>query len=173
MAFSWRRKFGLQAAELVNFVPLERVPRRISVLPVEVPVSHIMDAIKALQVQVHAISNEFQASLLPRLQEEIVKMAQLISHERMQECVVEQPVAVAVLLVVLPIKAEGCCAAAFASRAHPRTHRQVREDFVAVVHHEHDQERIGAESAYPRASISGRDRRGGIGPDGTSAATDR
>ena len=58
----------------------------------EVPVSQIMDAMEALQVEVHAISIEIHTSLLPQLQEEIVKVAQLISLECIQECVVEQPV---------------------------------------------------------------------------------
>ena len=39
------------------------------------PVSQIVAAIEALQVQVHAFSNEFQTSLLSQLQWEIVKVA--------------------------------------------------------------------------------------------------
>ena len=50
--------------------------------------------------------NEFQTWLLSQLQEEIVKVAQHISQERKNECVVEQLVDVAVPLVVLPIKEE-------------------------------------------------------------------
>ena len=57
-------------------------------------------------MSVLVVSNEFQTSHLSQLQEEMVEVAQLISHECMQECVVEQPVDVALPLVVLPIKAE-------------------------------------------------------------------
>ena len=89
-----------RAVELVSFLPQERE------LPLEVPVSQIMVATEALEVQVHAISNEFQTLLLPQLQQEIVKLAHLMSHERIQECVVEQPVDVPLSPVVLPIKAE-------------------------------------------------------------------
>ena len=56
-------------------------------------------------MSVLVVSNEFQTSHLSQLQEEMVEVAQLISHERKQECV-EQPVDVALPLVVLPIKAE-------------------------------------------------------------------
>ena len=97
---------AFRAVELVSLVPQERVPQRISGQLVEVPVSQILVAIEALQVQVDAISNEIHTSLFPELREQIVKVAQLISHERIQECVVEQPVDVALSPVVLPIKAE-------------------------------------------------------------------
>ena len=43
---------GFRAVEMVSFVPQERVPQRISEQQVEVPVSQIMDAIEAFQVQV-------------------------------------------------------------------------------------------------------------------------
>ena len=77
-----------------------------------------------------------------------------MSHERIQECVVEQPVDVPLSPVVLP---QGCgCAAGFASRAHPSTHRQTVGGYlsaaghggfrgVAVVHQEHGQNRIAAQ----------------------------
>ena len=84
-----RKALAFRGVELVSLVPQERVPRRIGEQLLEVPVSQIMDAIEALQV--HAISNEFQTI-----------EAQLISHERIQECVMELPVDV----VGLPIKSE-------------------------------------------------------------------
>ena len=114
-----RKALVFRAVELVSLVPQGRVPQRITEQPVEVPVSQITDATEALQVQVHAISTEIQTSLLPQLQQEIANVAQLISHERTQERVAEQPVDVA---------------------ASP-----VMEEFVAVVHQERGQERIAVQ----------------------------
>ena len=90
-----------------------------------VAVSQIMAAMEALRIQVLVVSNEFQTSHLSQLQEEMVEVAQLISHERKQECV-EQPVDVALPLVVLPIKAEIVMlrSSFHLKSTHPRVHRQ-------------------------------------------------
>ena len=72
----FRKALALRAAELVSLVPLRSgVPQRIREQPAGVPVSQILDAFEALQVQVHAISKDVQTSLLPQLQKEIVKVA--------------------------------------------------------------------------------------------------
>ena len=125
-----RKALAFRAVELVSLVSQERVPQRISEQPVEVPVSQITAACEALQVQAHAISNEIQTSLLPQLQKDIVKVAKLKSQERIQECVVEQAARECRCVAGQggnsgsdQVSNCGCSAAAFASTAHPRTHR--------------------------------------------------
>ena len=105
-------------------------------------------------MSVLVVSNEFQTSHLSQLQEEMVEVAQLISHECMQDCVVEQPgCRPAAGGASDQGRNRGCCAAAFTSRAHIQECivKQCVDILVQGVEHE----RVTVRSGYPSSSGHG------------------